>query len=449
MAPTSDRPDPSRWVALAPGKGTALVGTGVVALLAARPDDAVVEELWAALRGGGSFDEALTALGAHGFGRLPDLVVAGHDESTTRVVVRGAVVVEVRDEDGGTVRQVVGAPVHSWAEHSLPAGAPLRLRLGPEVDDREPPGPFVVERGLLPADALDVPAEPRPTRWEPVEVEPPAVAATVVDEALEEEAVAAIEVPPAGTDPAPGPPPAPVTEAADDAVDDHYDHLWGATEMRSVEDAARRPDEGGPPPTAEDLPTRDIGLGDGDHDGRTIIAEDVRRRLGTASRAPGTGAVGSSAPDGRYLAVHCTAGHANPVHGLRCRACDVPLAGDAPELVEHLELGSFRFSHGAVVPVARPMLIGRSPKLVGEVRGVIPELVSVPSPDADISRTHLEVRVEGWQVLLVDRGSTNGTTVKLPGRDPQRLRPDHPYPLPVGAVVTLADEVDFTFEVGR
>lgn len=93
------------------------------------------------------------------------------------------------------------------------------------------------------------------------------------------------------------------------------------------------------------------------------------------------------------------------------------------------------------------MLIGRSPIVSGEVRGRIPELVAVASPDQDVSRTHLEVRLEGWQVLVIDRDSTNGTTVELPGREPQRLRPDHPFPLPVGAVVSLAGEVDFTFEV--
>ena len=75
--------------------------------------------------------------------------------------------------------------------------------------------------------------------------------------------------------------------------------------------------------------------------------------------------------------------------------------------------------------------------------------VTVPSPEQDVSRTHVEVRLEGWQVLAVDKGSTNGTTVTIPGHGTQRLRPDLPFPLPVGAVLSLADEVSISFEVTR
>jgi len=96
--------------------------------------------------------------------------------------------------------------------------------------------------------------------------------------------------------------------------------------------------------------------------------------------------------------------------------------------------------------VAGPLLIGRSPRMSGPISGALPELVSVPSVQSDISRTHVEIRIEGWQVLVVDKGSTNGTMVLLEGRPPQRLRPGEPFPLPLGGRVSLADEVDFTYE---
>jgi pSer/pThr/pTyr-binding forkhead associated (FHA) protein len=59
----------------------------------------------------------------------------------------------------------------------------------------------------------------------------------------------------------------------------------------------------------------------------------------------------------------------------------------------------------------------------------------------------VEIRVEGWQVLVLDRGSTNGTVITIPGRQPQRLRAGEPFPLPVGATVNLADEAQFVYEV--
>ena len=105
------------------------------------------------------------------------------------------------------------------------------------------------------------------------------------------------------------------------------------------------------------------------------------------------------------------------------------------------------FSTGIVVPVERTLLIGRSPKATGLLSdGRSPELVQLPSPGKDISRTHLEVRVEGWQVMAIDHNSANGTVVAMPGRPDQRLRPDEPFLLTPGATVRLADEVEFTME---
>ena len=74
-------------------------------------------------------------------------------------------------------------------------------------------------------------------------------------------------------------------------------------------------------------------------------------------------------------------------------------------------------------------------------------MVKLASPGNDISRTHVEVRLDGWHVLVVDLGSTNGTVVSLPGRQPQLLRAHDPLAVEPGTVVSLADEMSFTFEV--
>ena len=51
-------------------------------------------------------------------------------------------------------------------------------------------------------------------------------------------------------------------------------------------------------------------------------------------------------------------------------------------------------------------------------------------------------------MLGVERRSRKGTTVQLPGREHQRLHPGEPFPIVPGAVVDMADEVSFTYEVG-
>jgi pSer/pThr/pTyr-binding forkhead associated (FHA) protein len=74
--------------------------------------------------------------------------------------------------------------------------------------------------------------------------------------------------------------------------------------------------------------------------------------------------------------------------------------------------------------------------------------VRVPSPENDISRNHVEVVLEGWHVLVRDLGSTNGTTIALPGQVAVRLRPGDQQVIEPGTVITMADEVSVTFEVG-
>ena len=70
-------------------------------------------------------------------------------------------------------------------------------------------------------------------------------------------------------------------------------------------------------------------------------------------------------------------------------------------------------------------------------------LLTVPSPGHDISRTHLQVAVDGWQVTVTDLHSTNGTL--LVDRDGRRsLPPGQPVPLVPGDVLELAEGVSVT-----
>ena len=74
-------------------------------------------------------------------------------------------------------------------------------------------------------------------------------------------------------------------------------------------------------------------------------------------------------------------------------------------------------------------------------------MLRLASPQNDISRNHAEVLLRGWQVMVRDLGSTNGTTIALPGQEPRRLRPNDAQVIEAGTVVALANEVSFTFEV--
>jgi pSer/pThr/pTyr-binding forkhead associated (FHA) protein len=72
-------------------------------------------------------------------------------------------------------------------------------------------------------------------------------------------------------------------------------------------------------------------------------------------------------------------------------------------------------------------------------------LVTVPSPQQDISRSHLEITLEGWHVLLADLNTTNGTTLLRPGQSPRRLHPGEPTLMADGDSIDMGDGVTLTF----
>jgi hypothetical protein len=145
-------------------------------------------------------------------------------------------------------------------------------------------------------------------------------------------------------------------------------------------------------------------------------------------------------------AVNCSQLHPNAPQAQRCRICDEPLADQDPASAPRPSLGFLRFSTGQLVELDSRVVVGRSPSVERVSGDDLPQLVQVESRWQDISRSHLEVRLEGWHVLLVDLDSANGTVVTLPGRSPERLHPGDPYPLVPGAVVDLAGEVTFRYE---
>ena len=148
------------------------------------------------------------------------------------------------------------------------------------------------------------------------------------------------------------------------------------------------------------------------------------------------------------LAVLCPAGHPSPPHASSCRVCDREIPPQQPFQAPRPPLGTIRLSTGDVVTLDRGVLLGRAPKVNADLPAAQrPHLVRVVSRDNDISRNHVEIVLEGWHVLVRDLGSTNGTTVALPGQQAVRLRPSDSQVIEPGTVVGMADEVSFSYEV--
>jgi hypothetical protein len=148
-------------------------------------------------------------------------------------------------------------------------------------------------------------------------------------------------------------------------------------------------------------------------------------------------------------AVRCASGHLSPPQFDVCRVCQAPVAAQNVFTAPRPVLGTIRLSTGDVVTLDRDVVLGRAPESrAGTNAADRPHVVKLASPENDISRNHVEIRLDGWHVLIVDLESVNGTVVTLPGQPPQRLRPNQGLAIEPGTLVTLADEVSFVYEVG-
>ncbi|MGP9682663.1 FHA domain-containing protein [Brachybacterium sp. AOP3-A1-3] len=136
----------------------------------------------------------------------------------------------------------------------------------------------------------------------------------------------------------------------------------------------------------------------------------------------------------------CPHGHANSLERMTCGPCGAPLTG-TPRTVARPPLGVIELSTGARIVLDRSAILGRRPRASRVSAHDVPQLIAVPSPQQDISRSHLELRLEGWHVVAFDLGTTNGTTLLRENTEPVRLRPREGVVLREGDTIDLGDGV--------
>jgi hypothetical protein len=361
-----------------------------------------VDRLWRTLVAAGGVDEIVGELTARGLAELPAFGVVVTERRVLRALLRPGVALVADRGDGHEVR-VETLTAATWTEEVIPV--PARVRLVGAGAPRDPagdgpPGQLPVIAGVVRADEVT---------WEPVAahaVTPPAAPRRGADAPSWSAEAAVVTVQP--DLPAPHP-------AADGAGPVSPPGRLVSDVPFTVPSCA--------------LPARG---------GVLIDTVPARARCGTGAEDLVTSPL--------VHAILCPDRHPNPVPATSCRRCGVPLDFSPAELVRRPPLGRLRFTTGQEAVLDRDVIVGRAPSTTRLTDGNLPRLVRVDGPGLDISRNHLQVRLEGWHVLVVDLGSRNGTLVTLPGRPPQLLDAYVPCLVTAGTVVTVADGVSFVYE---
>ena len=136
----------------------------------------------------------------------------------------------------------------------------------------------------------------------------------------------------------------------------------------------------------------------------------------------------------------CPQGHANPPEIRDCLTCSQPLTGMF-SYVRRPALATLTLSTGAAIEVAGDVVVGRAPQVQRGGDPHIVALVTVPSPQHMVSRSHLILTTSGWSILAQDLGSSNGTVLARPGATPVLLGSGMPTPVFMGDLMDIGDGV--------
>lgn len=140
-------------------------------------------------------------------------------------------------------------------------------------------------------------------------------------------------------------------------------------------------------------------------------------RAGRDPLEPAGGGADPAAPSPVQVSgVVCDCGELNSPDSEECRACGATLdparplaAGPRPPL------GILITDDGRVFTLTDDVVVGREPGQAPEVRAGLARPLVLRDSEQSTSRVHALVRLVGWEVEVVDRGSANGTFISRSG----------------------------------
>ncbi len=169
---------------------------------------------------------------------------------------------------------------------------------------------------------------------------------------------------------------------------------------------------------------------------------------------PGEERAGHSNPDrnsdsddsiDRLRGIECNRGHFNNPLAAYCQVCGLSMVHLTHQLIEgdRPTLGFLVFDDGSTFALDRQYLVGRDPT---PEDGSGLQGLSVDDIDNTVSREHLEVRFQDWEVVVHDLGSTNGSFYWDTATNQwDRILPNRPVVVRAGSTVA-AGRKTFVYE---
>ena len=114
-----------------------------------------------------------------------------------------------------------------------------------------------------------------------------------------------------------------------------------------------------------------------------------------------------------------------------------------PFAVTKPRLGRLEIASMPEIPLDRSVIIGRAPT-ADQARS---RSVAIDNADVRLSRSHLLIKVDDWQVSAIDLGSGNGSVVQLPTGKRVELKPHAAMIIEPSSVIILADVLTVAFEL--
>jgi hypothetical protein len=375
-----------------------------------------VAALWELVDGGAGFDEVLDALIASGLRELPGFVLVSDVEGETKVVIRGAARAVFTTEDETVT--VEGSSATTWAERSLSGVRSMRIVV---ADSHE--GDLAIRTGLVRIARTDRPGHDDATASAELQV---VGAHDLSPDVNVMDAAALTPVPEAGAE-----------SPLDDDPPTSPQEYAAPVEPQQPEPEQSEPEQSEPAMTVEPEPEPSLT----EQAGWAQPAEPAAPTWSPI--APPPAAEGGVEHDGLTQA-----GNWDPGEFARSQQ-GIPGQQPAPSVLA-TPVARLTFSTGEVVDVDRAVIVGRAPEARRFTSTEQPRLVTVASPNQEISSTHLEIRpgagADHGSAVVTDLGSTNGTVLVQPGLAPEDLQPGIAVQLIPGAIVDLGDGV--TIQVG-